>query len=894
MAAREWTGALGLLLSYHKGMMRPRYWLLLAMAACAAAGPLPPSALRCEYMVNPLGIDVASPRFYWVPAHTERGARQTAYQVLVGTTPDAAKGGQWDSGKVASAGTVHVVYGGKALESGRTYYWKVRYWDQADQPSAYSPVATFETALLSSAAWQAQWIKGGNLLRREFTLETAPVRARAYLAGIGYYELRLNGGKVGDHVLDPGYTPFDKRVLYVTYDITGQLRAGPNAVGLMLGEGWYHARAALLQLEIDLPGGRHVRISTDASWKTAQGPILADSIYNGETYDATRELAGWDSPGCDDRQWKPASPDEAPHGALSAQMMPPIRVVADLPARKMTSPRQGVYVFDMGQNFSGWTRLRVLGPAGTRVVMRHSELLYEDGTLNVENLRAAKATDTYVLRGDAGGETWEPRFTYHGFRYVELTGYPGTPRLDSVIGREVHTDVRPAGSFAASKPLLNQLQQNIVWGVKSNLHSIPTDCDQRDERMGWMADAHLAAETAMLNFDMAAFYTNFLRSIRDDQDEDGSLPDTVPRGTLKPPADPAWGSAYPLLVKYMWEQYGDRRIVEQHFEGIRRWAEFLHTRADADGIVSFVKYGDWVPTERTPGDLVSTAYYYLSLDTVARMAGVLGKSPEAAQYRTLADSVAAGFQKRFYRADSHSYANGTQTASTLPLFFGITPSGDRDSVQNSLNSDIVYSKNTHLSTGILGTKYLLPLLSQDGRPDLAYDLATQTTYPSWGYMIEKGATTVWELWQDVEGPSMNSHNHAMFGSVGAWFYTSLAGIHIDPKNPGYERIRIQPEMVRDLHYASASIDTVRGRVASAWQREPGRTRLEVTIPPGSTAEIYLPVFGNADATVEEGGRAVWKARAFVAGAPGVGAARAAGGDVVIEAASGTYVFEVKD
>ncbi|MGA3018164.1 MAG: family 78 glycoside hydrolase catalytic domain [Bryobacteraceae bacterium] len=873
-------------------MMRRAYWLLLAMAACAAAGPLPPTALRCEYMVNPVGIDVASPRLYWVPAHTERGARQTAYQVLVGTTPGAAQAGQWDSGKVASAGAVHIAYGGKALESGRTYYWKVRYWDQADQPSAYSPVATFETALLSSADWQAQWVTGGNVLRREFTLAAAPVRARAYVAGIGYYELRLNGGKVGDHVLDPGYTPFDKRVLYVTYDITSQLRAGANAVGLMLGEGWYRARAARLQLEIDLPGGRRVRISTDASWKTAQGPILADSIYNGETYDATRELTGWDSPGYDDRQWKPVSPDETPHGVLSAQMMPPIRVVANLPARKMTSPRQGVYVFDMGQNFSGWTRLRVRGPAGTRVVMRHSELLYEDGTLNVENLRAAKATDTYVLRGDADGETWEPHFTYHGFRYVELTGYPGTPRLDSVMGREVHTDVRPAGSFAASKPLLNQLQQNIVWGVKSNLHSIPTDCDQRDERMGWMADAHLAAETAMLNFDMAAFYTNFLRSIRDDQDEDGSLPDTVPRGRLKPPADPAWGSAYPLLLKYMWEQYGDRRIVEQHFEGIRRWAEFLHTKADADGIVSFVKYGDWVPTERTPGDLVSTAYYYLSVDTVARMAEVLGKSPEAAQYRTLADSVAAGFQKRFYRADSHSYANGSQTANTLPLFFGITPSADRGSVQNSLNSDIVYSRNTHLSTGILGTKYLLPLLSQEGRPDLAYDLATQTTYPSWGYMIEKGATTIWELWQDVEGPSMNSHNHAMFGSVGAWFYTSLAGIHVDPQYPGYERIRIQPEMVRDLHYASASIDTVRGRVASAWQREPGRTRLEVTVPPGSTAEIYVPAFGNADVTVEEGGHAVWKGRAFVAGAPGVEGARAAGEDVVIKVASGTYVFEV--
>jgi alpha-L-rhamnosidase len=875
-------------------MMRQGYWLLLAMATCAMAGPLAPTALRCEYLVNPVGIDVANPRLYWFPGHTERGARQTAYQVLVGTTPDLGTPDQWDTGKVASLSPVHIAYGGKALESGRTYYWKVRYWDQTDQPSPYSQVAAFETGLLAASDWKAQWIKGGNVLRKEFTLAAAPVRARAYVAGIGYYELRLNGGKVGDHVLDPAYTQFDKRVLYVTYDITGQLHAGPNAVGLMLGEGWYHARAGLLQLEIDLPGGRHVRVATDVTWKAADGPIVADSIYNGETYDATREQKGWDSPGYDDKPWNAASLEGVGHGLLSAQMMPPIRVVADLPARRMTNPRPGVFVFDMGQNFSGWTRLRVKGPAGTRVAMRHSELLYEDGTLNVENLRTAKATDIYVLRGDPEGETWEPHFTYHGFRYVELTGYPGTPRLDSVTGREVHTDVRPAGAFAASKPILNQLQQNIVWGVKSNLHSIPTDCDQRDERMGWMADAHLAAETAMLNFDMAAFYTNFLRAIHDDQDDNGAVPDTVPRGRMRPPADPAWGSAYPLIVKYMWEQYGDRRIVEQHFEGIRRWADFLKTLADEDGIVSFVKYGDWVPMERTPGDLVSTAYYYLSLDTVARMAEVLGKAPEAAQYRALADSVAAGFQKRFYHADSHLYANGTETANTLPLAFGITPTTDRAAVRTNITNDITYYKNMHLGTGILGTKYLLPLLSQEGRSDLAYDLATQTTYPSWGYMIEKGATTLWELWQDVEGPSMNSHNHAMFGSVGAWFYTSLAGIHIDPKYPGYEHIFIQPEMVRDLHYASASIDTVRGRVASAWERALGHTRLEVTIPPGSTAEIRVPSFGNPELTVEEGGHVVWKARSFIAGTPGVTGGRRAGEDALIEVGAGTYVFEVRE
>jgi len=864
------------------------------MACVASAGPLAPGGLRCEYLVSPLGIDVTSPRLFWVPAHTERAARQTAYQVLVSTSADAAAGDVWDSGKVASGSTVQILYAGKALESGRTYYWKVRYWDQQDQASPYSPTARFETGMLSSTDWKAQWVRGGNVVRKEFDLVAAPVRARAYVTGAGYYELHVNGGKIGDHVLDPAFTEYDKRILYVTYDITGRLRAGRNAVGLMLGEGWFHARAGLLQIEIDLPGGAHVRVATDSSWKTTKGPILADSIYNGETYDARRELPGWDRPGYDESAWKPVSLDNPPRGVLSAQMMPPIRVVADIVPRKLTSPGPGIYVYDMGQNFSGWTRLRVKGPAGARVTIRHAELIYDDGTLNTENLRSARAADTYILRGDPEGEVYEPHFTYHGFRYVELTGFPGTPQLESVTGREVHTDVKTTGGFAASKPLLDQIQHNIVWGVKSNLHSIPTDCNQRDERRGWMADAHLAAETAMLNFDMAAFYTTFLRDIHDDQDDDGSVPDFAPRQDPKAPADPAWGSAYPLLVEYMYQQYGDRRIVEQHFEGIRRWAEFLRTKADAGGIVSFMKYGDWVPVQPTPGDLVSTAYYYLSLDIVAKMAGVLGKSAEAGQYRQMADGVAAGFQKRFYHADSHWYANGSQTSDTLPLFFGITPEDERDKVLNSLRDDVVYFHNTHLTTGILGTKYLLPLLTQTGRADLAYDLATQTTYPSWGYMIEKGATTIWELWQEVTGPSMNSHNHPMFGSVGAWFYTALAGINTDWQRPGYEHIRIEPEMVRDLEFASGSLDTIRGRVSSTWQRTPGHTRLEVTVPVGSTAEIHLPTLRIQDVTVEESGRPVWKEGAFVPGAPGLTGARRAGPSIVFEASSGTYVFEAHE
>ena len=875
-------------------MLRFQTLLPFALAACAFGAAQAPVTLRCEYLTDPVGIDVASPRLYWVLQNSGRAAAQSAYQVLVSTNPEVAQGEQWDSGKVASAQFAHVAYGGKALEGGRTYYWKVRYWDQSGQASPYSATAKFETAILDSSAWKARWIRGGNVMRKEFDLAAAPVRARAYVTGIGYYELRLNGGKVGNRVLDPGYTQFDRRILYATYDVTSQLKAGRNAVGMMLGEGWYHNRAAFLQLEIDLAGGAHVRVISDGSWKASQGAIVSDSIYDGETYDARKEQTGWDRAGFDDSSWKAASTDDAPAGVLSAEMMPPIRVVSAIVPHKMTNPRPGVYVFDMGQNFSGWTRIRVKGPAGTRVVLRHAETIYDDGTINVENLRNARATDTYFLRGDVEGETYEPRFTYHGFRYVEVTGYPGTPSLDAVTGREVHTDVQTAGGFAASQPLLNQIQQNLVWGTKSNLHSIPTDCNQRDERMGWMADAHLAAETAMLNFDMPAFYTNFLRAIRDDQDDDGSLPDTVPRGKKKPPTDPAWGAAYPLLVEYMWEHYGDRRIVEQHFNGIRMWAEWLHSKADADGIVSYVKYGDWVPIERTPGDLVSTTYYYKSVDVVAKMAAVLGKTAEAAQYRQLADSIAAGFRKRFYHADSHSFGNDTQTANTLPLAFGMVQPADQKPVLGSITDDIVYYKNTHLTTGILGTKSLLPLLTAHGRSDLAYELATQTTYPSWGYMVERGATTIWELWQEVTGPSMNSHNHPMFGSIGAWFYTALAGINTDDGRPGYERIRIAPEMTRDLHYASGSLDTVRGRVASAWRREAGKTELEVTIPAGSTAEVAVPVLLLSHIVVEESGKTVWKEGVFVPGVPGISGAKLAGGRVVFEVGSGTYAFDAHD
>jgi alpha-L-rhamnosidase len=863
--------------------------LVIPLPAQETSIPGAPSGLRCEYLTDPVGIDVPQPRFSWVLEHRARGESQSAFQLLVSLKPDAVAGDQWDTGKVLSGQSVHVAYTGKHLVSGQAYYWKVRYWDSSNHPGPYSAAAHFETGLFESADWKGHWINGANQFRREFNLPTRPVRARAYVAGVGYYELRVNGHKVGDHVLDPAWTTYDQRVLYTVYDITERLRPGANAVGVSLGEGWFKARALRMQIHAELEGGQSVDVATDGTWKTMAGPIQQDSVYNGEVYDARLETPGWDRAGFDDALWKAASLIEGPKGVLSAQMMPPIRVVDTIAPVKMTTPRAGVYIYDLGQNISGVVEMRVRGPRGVRVQLRHAELLYEDGTLNVENLRAAKATDAYFLRGDGSLEVYQPRFTYHGFRYVELTGYPGAPKFDTLRAKVIHSDVRPIGGFTSSKQILNQIQRNIVWGIQDNLHSVPTDCNQRDERQGWMADAHLYAETAMLNFDMAAFYTNFLRDIHDVQGTDGTLTDTVPHRFGSRPADPAWGMAYPLLTWYMYEYYGDRRILEQHFDGVKAWTDYLRSRS-RDGILDYSYYGDWVPIEKTPGNLVSTYCYYWSADLVSRMAEILGKSVEAESYRKLAGEVKNAFNAKFLNAASGVYGTGTQTAQVLPLFLDMVPDNRRGGVMGALRDDLVYTRNTHLTTGILGTKYLFPLLTRTGNSDLAYELATQTTYPSWGYMVENGATTLWELWQNKTGPSMNSHNHPMFGSLGAWFYNALAGINPDAAKPGFENVLIAPQVVRDLKWAEGSLDTIRGTVASSWSRTDDGLRLTVTIPVGSQAEVKIPELGLLPVALTESGRAIWKAGKYEGGPVGVTGVQEKEGSLVVHIGSGIYTF----
>ncbi len=876
-------------------------FFLLASILTAASGPAldneertKPSApfdLRVEYLVNPLGVDTPKPRFFWKNDHPQRGQKQTAFQLIVSSSPSAERGDLWDSGKVNSESSIQIVYQGKPLESNRSYYWKVRIWDASGQESPWSQVARFDTGLFSASDWKGEWIGGESLFRKEFNLPESPKRARAFIAGLGYYELRINGQKVGDHVLDPAWTTYSRRVLYVVYDVTPFLRKGRNAIGVILGEGWYKSRALLFQLYIEGEEGLLMEVHSDTSWKTARGPILEDSIYHGETYDARLEQPGWDFPDFQEKGWKPAVKVKAPGGVLSAQLMPPIKVVDTIVPLVMTNPAPGVYVFDLGQNISGWAELRVRGPRGTEVRLRFAELLYDNGMINQENLRSARAEDRYILKGE-GEEIWEPRFTYHGFRYIEVTGYPGTPKIDSIRARVVHTAVSPVGNFSCSKQIINDIQRIILWGQKTNLHSIPTDCNQRDERMGWMGDAQVTAEEAMMNFDMAAFYTNFLRNIRDVQGEDGSITDTVPHVWGSRPADPAWGTAYPLIAWYMYQYYGDRRILEEHYDGLKKYVEFLRSKAEG-GLVKFSHYGDWVAIDKCPGSLVSSFYYYYDVKILAEAARVLGRQAEADQYEKLLAEIKEAFNRTYFDPITRNYAGGSQTANALPLFLGLVPDNLRGSVWGNLFNDLVYKHDSHLTTGIIGTKYIFDVITAFGNSDLAYDILTRTDFPSYGYMIKNGATTLWELWQKREGPSMNSHNHPMFGSVGAWFYRALAGINLAPESQAFRKLIIRPQMVRDLTHASGSIYTINGPVSCSWQRADRKIIVEVAIPMGSQAEIYIPVFKLRNLKLSESGELIWAENRLQKKVPGIEDVQQKGGNFIIKAGSGRYVFSLE-
>ena len=705
-----------------------------------------PTRLRCEYLTNPLGIDVVRPRFSWALESDERGVVQIGFQVLVASSEgnlSEGVGDKWDSGETLSGETTGIEYDGAPLTSGERCWWKVRVWDRNGAITEPEQAAWFEMGLLNPDDWAAEWIGAAEeisapLLRREFALRGPISRARAYVSGLGYYEMCINGRRVGDNVLDPASTsyndagqPIDKpgRVLYVTHDVTDQLAPGVNALGVMLGNGWYGddypgtvPRAGygdrpklLLQLNVEYADGTSEAIVSDDTWKASPGPITSNDIYHGEEYDARLEQDGWTSPGFDEAQWDEAIVVDAPGGVLSAQMLPPTKVVGSIRPVSVSNPADGVYIVDMGQHFSGWARLRVAGERGTRITMRFAGALHEDGTLDVSNNLEARATDVYTLRG-GGEELWEPRFTFHGFRYVEISGYPGAPTVDDVEGRLVRTALEQSGGFECSNDLLNRIHDNALRTFAGTFQGIPQDAADRSERVGWLGDPGFIAEDMMINFDSASFWSKWLVDIRDTQRADGCLPVVSPLHF--PPQYaweewPAWQSSYPLFVRVVYERYGDKRVLAEHYDAMKRLVAFLGGKADGHilryGLGDHMEpqYGSDPPESsftprNTPPALTSTAYYYRDTVIVADAARVLGEADEAERHGALAEEIRKAFNAEFLDEETGQYATGSQTSNALPLWLGMVPEEKRTVVARNLVEHIRNKTDGHLATGIIG------------------------------------------------------------------------------------------------------------------------------------------------------------------------------------------------
>ena len=754
--------------------------------------------------------------------------------------------------------------------AGRTDAWQTAGFDDASWAAAkelgpygmgpWGEVATNDESRVLPA----------RMLRRDFTLEGGKiVRATAYVCGLGYYELYLNGRKVGDRVLEPALSDYTKRAYYATFDVTDMLRPGENAVGAWLGNGRYYAPRLrvptatrtygypklLMQLAIHYGDGRVEHVVSDGRWKlTVDGPIRANNDYDGETYDARREMPGWAEPGFDDAAWRPAAPVDAPGGRLAAQMIQPMRVTETIKPVKLTEPAPGTYVFDLGQNMVGWCRLKVAGARGTEVVLRHSEAIRPDGTLYMDNLRGAKVTDRFILAGE-GTETYQPRFAYHGFRYVELTGYPGVPDLSAIEGRVVHTDVPDAGTFECSNELLNRIHRNVYWGLRGNYLSIPTDCPQRDERQGWQGDRAAESKGETYVFDIRGLYAKWMDDVADSQRDDGNLSDVCPPYWPLYSSNVTWPSAFTIVPETLYTQYGDRRAIETHFAAMNRWMDHLAASIGDDGTIACDNYGDWCvppedpklihskdPARKTAKDVLATSYYYNNLRLLAKYAAMLDQPEEAEDLNARADRMRDAFNRKLFNAETDLYSNGTQTSCVLPLTFGMVPAGHREGVFDNLVDNIQNKTDGHVGTGLIGGQWLMRTLTRGGRVDVAYRLATNTTYPSWGYMLEHDATTIWELWNgNTADPAMNSHNHVMLvGDLVIWMHEDLAGIKSSTREVGFAHIIMHPHPVGDLRFVRSTHHSMYGPVTSHWRIEDGTFLWTVVVPPNTKATIHVP------------------------------------------------------
>jgi len=920
--------------------------LLLAtqFAALACAAGVQVGNLCCEYRDNPIGIDATAPRLCWQLKSDARGQRQTAYRILVASSADLLRGGQgdlWDTGKVDSDQSLHVRYAGKPLVSREECFWQVQIWDKDGVAGQWSPAATWEIGLPAANDWSgANWIRLARdtrhsplsqrpvqtkgmakprmaeafpspMFRREFQVKPGVVRARAYVCGLGYNEVYLNGQRCGNAVLDPGQTTYDVRAFYVTHDFTRLLMPGANVVGIMLGNGFfgqnigfnaaslcYDQPVLIAKIIMDYADGTTEVINTDTSWKAETGPVLFDNVYAGETYDARLEQKGWNRAGFDDSKWRAAIQVASPTEKLQAQMIPPIHAIKTLPVQKVFVGSDGSWIYDLGQNIAGWARIRVKAPTGTQLTLKFAETLAPDGlhldfgTTGVF-ATGVEQTEIYVCKG-GGLETWSPRFTYHGFRYVEVAGLKTKPPRDFLEGVLVHTDVVPQGSFNCSDELLNRIYRTSLWTIEDNMHSVMEDCPHR-EKCGWLGDAHATGETTMFNYDMAQFWTKFVDDIGTTLGRGGEtywgqkatpgIPCNIAVGKrLCQEARPDWGAAYVLIPWYLYNFYGDKEVFARHYKHLKDWINYVQGLRE-DGLV-VRGYGDWCPPGGNPNmecppPLTSTAFFYGTLNSMEIFAQQLGKTEDAIAYAQLAKETRSAFNKKFFSAESGGY--GSQTADAVALRFGIVPDGQGNGVAKSLRNEVMDQHQGHAFVGIHGGKPLYTQLCEHGYEEIAFSAIRKQTWPSFACTLAQGFTT-WPEEAEESSPAERalncSLNHPMQSGFASWFHESVGGIR--PAAPGFKQVTLKPHGYTQLAWAKVEHDSLYGPIKSDWRVKNGKFDWQICMPPNTRATIYLPFKGGG--VVTEGGKPAQEQR-------GVKYLRTENDRAIYEIESGAFDFQ---
>ncbi len=890
--------------------------LFAAMPTLMAMAQVQVQNLTTENLINPIGLDITQPRFSWQLVSTKRNVMQTAYELKVATNPAIKGKDTWTTGKINSDQSVLIPYAGTPLKSGTRYYWQVRVWDNQGNASAWSTPAWWQAALLDSSDWKASWITAGfdedaqrasPLFRKEFHNGKKIRSATAYITAHGMYEAQINGKRVGDAYLTPGWTSYNKRLQYQVYDVTDLLQQGNNAIGVTLGNGWYRSYLAwsegkdhygndialLLQLEITYTDGTTQTVLSDESWKSSTGAIRYSEIYHGETIDAREEKKGWTTAGYDDKTWTHVLKSKASRSVLVATYNEPVKKHETFKALRIFKTPKGEQVVDFGQNLVGWVVIKAQGKSGDKITLSHAEVLDKFGNFYIDNLRAAKAQNNYILSGE-GVETFEPHFTWQGFRYMKIEGYPGELKPENITAVALYSDMKPTGTFTSSNALLNQLQHNIEWGLKGNFLDVPTDCPQRDERLGWTGDAQAFSRTASFLQGVGNFFDKWMKDVAADQLPTGSIPHVIPNVLGNQGGSAGWADVSTIIPWNMYLAYGDKQILEQQFPSMKKWVDYMTSQSTNNLWNKGGHFGDWLfysinndldgRSAVTDKYLIAQCFYAHSTQLLIKAANVLGKTDEAATYTALLNKIKDAFQKEYTTPNGGTTSN-TQTSYALALQFDILPEAQRQQAADRLVKNIKQYGN-HLSTGFLGTPYLCHVLSRFGHTDMAYTLLLQETYPSWLYPVKMGATTIWERWDGMkpdstfQTPTMNSFNHYAYGAIGDWMYRVMVGLDTDEEAPGYKKITIRPHIGQKITQAAATYQTRYGKLAAAWKIENGKLLLDVEVPANTTATIYIPTTGT-DIMENDGPLST---------SAGLQVARVEKEYVVVKAGSGTYRF----